>query len=186
MTAQGGEIIAIDGTHYELLSLPLEPYLHALSKPIDFEELSGITSTALLRGYRGHWSLRAGLLYLDALETAHDGEFFDVLPTPLLASWFTGKLRVQSGKCLFFYAGFARVHEYERIIHVHRGRITRERHVDMRALWEKLAKRHWDFPDDIQRDLIDGKLRLQFMFTAKGFAQPIARDAADIDDDLAD
>lgn len=176
MTSQASEICRLGGTDYEMLSDPLESYLEQLAT---YPDLSPVICSSCWRGYRGHWEIKRGKLYLHRLlapcgtRLAKVGRLFPGCEYPIAATWFTGKLRLQVGEELLgFYAGWNRVHEGERILHVRSGVVVRERHVDTRRLWKKLSERDWDMLPNEKAMLASGEVKLWFWRTAWGAARP--------------
>lgn len=139
MTAQACEIITIDGVEYGMRSLPLTPYLESQTPPITSEQIAEWYSTACWRCYIGHWRIEADQLLLDRMIGGRHMEPFEIdmtrifpdRPAPILADWFTGKLRLPLEPMLIYaHRGWASSFRYERIIHVRAGQVVRERHVD--------------------------------------------------------
>lgn len=140
MTAQICEVLSIDGAEHGMRSLPLVPYLEAQSPKIDLERISPDYCTALWRRYIGHWRIADGRLLLDRLGTISEqrdidlGEVFPGRSRPIVADWFTGKLRLPGEpELVYVHMGWGSTFRYERIIHVHAGLVVRERHVDHTA-----------------------------------------------------
>ncbi|MCL4768244.1 MAG: hypothetical protein KJZ80_18650 [Hyphomicrobiaceae bacterium] len=137
MTAQMPEIIVLDGTEHALTSLPLEPLLDSMDPRPDIGEWVDFGTTALWRGYVGHWEIAAGSLYLTRLGTSEPDVDLDLdrlLPgraPPVLASWFSGKLVVPQGDMLLYvHMGWGSCFARETILHVRHGHVWKRRDVD--------------------------------------------------------
>lgn len=130
MTAQRPERLVLNGEDQLLCSLPLEPYFEAAG---DRPTLV-ITSTALWRGYTGHWAIVEGKLYLTALEgLLEDGskltlaDVFPDAPASVFASWFTSELRVPQGNLVEpTRGGFGGVYERDLLMQVRDGVVVGE------------------------------------------------------------
>lgn len=137
MTAQVREIVVINGKQHELESLPLEPLLEALDPRPDFSCWARTWSSCLWRGYVGYWQIMEGKLFLTRLGTYDEDididlrHLFPEREPPIFASWYSGKLRVPMGdQLLYVHMGWQSWYERERIIHVRRGHVVKERNVD--------------------------------------------------------
>ena len=131
-TGQEGERLVWGGKEYEMLTCPL--YYNAEMEKWNERMEKEWTSTALYRGYVGHWSIENGFLYLDYVAAA--GKKIPPRDIPELkkyckgeravATWFSDTLRVVSGDMVFFYehSGFNRHYEHEDFIVVKRGKIV--------------------------------------------------------------
>ncbi|MBT7790418.1 MAG: hypothetical protein HN757_16225 [Calditrichaeota bacterium] len=127
MTAQIHEKIRYQGKRMRLASTPHFPEDHPrinLSTEKEVETLATdskteiIFSTACWREYIGSWSIRRGKLYLTKLE----GRFRLEGKEAPFADWFTGELRILSGKLLeYVHSGFNSVYEEEIILTVAEG-----------------------------------------------------------------
>jgi hypothetical protein len=166
MTAQVPEVIVLEGAPYSLKSLPLEPYLEEMETRPDFKSLTNAWSTCLWRGYVGLWEIRDYKLFLIRLGSCEDelaypfesaaslrkqGEertsidlrhIFPDREPPIFASWYSGRLRVPLGdQLLYVHMGWGSWHRGERIIHLRRGHVIRERYVDHTARFLAMAER---------------------------------------------
>jgi hypothetical protein len=112
-TSQIPERILVDGQDHDLLVTPLEDYFRAgHSRPSVLS--GGIGSTACWRGYVARWTISDGRLFLVSVRKEfrkeHAASRFDtewreveleaVFPehtSPVLASWYSGVLRVGIG-----------------------------------------------------------------------------------------
>ena len=151
MTALTPDSIEIDGERFGLFSEPLQPWLQA--HRLSFEA----ASTACMRGYHASWRLSEDRLWLldliGGLSKAPDGSPFlscsgrrirrttvtlpDLFPAvggrPVLAEWFSGRLRLPSGKRLHHSNIDAPdVYERVRIVTLHHGVVVEERIHDSR------------------------------------------------------
>ena len=102
MTAQIQENLIFNGKHMSMCTEPLEQYFE---KTLGCQPRFKMRSTNLWRGYIGSWEIMGVHLYLIGLEgMLADGTpvsistFFPNSKNRILASWFTGKLRVPEGK----------------------------------------------------------------------------------------
>ena len=131
-TGQEGERIVWGGKEYEMLTCPLfdNPDMKNWHERMEKEW----PSTALWRGYVGHWSIENGCLYLDHVVTGQEKK---LLPKDIpelrkyckgeraVATWFSDTLRVVSGNIIFYeHMGFSRHYEHEDFIVVKRGKVV--------------------------------------------------------------
>lgn len=126
MTTQFEERLLLDGVVVPLHSRPLNGYLGGGFDPL--------RNTALRRGYRGTWALRADRLYLVMLEGYAEGGadlrlwdlFPDAAPSGVLADWYTGTLCVPRGDMVAHYADGKRrmVYPWELRFTVEAGVVT--------------------------------------------------------------
>lgn len=132
MTAQVPERIAIDGQDHALFDCPLSDWFVLSETESPFEG----HSTALWRGYVGHWSVDGGRLYLVGLE-GHDAEgnelrldaIFPGWPR-VFGHWYSGTLRVPLGRQLEYrHMGFGSRYERDLVIDVRRGVVTGMREI---------------------------------------------------------
>lgn len=130
-TGQEGERIVWGGKEYEMLTCPLynNPDMKNWHERMEKEW----PSTALWRGYVGHWSIEKGYLYLDYVVAGGK----KILPKDIpelkkycrgeraIATWVSDTLRVVSGNTIFYeHSGFDRYYEHEDFIAVNRGKIV--------------------------------------------------------------
>lgn len=107
MTFQFPEQLVFEGRKFEIYTQPLRPYLEHAS----FDGRLLKVSSACWRGYVGKWEIREGHLYLVGITGLIERQgqreqlclqhLFKNEATPILASWFSGTLRVlleQSGQ----------------------------------------------------------------------------------------
>ena len=125
-TGQMGEVIIIGQDTLGLLSCPIEVDAGLSRKVSDCTDALAC-STACWRGYIGWWRLENGTLYLEKIvaesrdslgrEILIDTKgIFDAYKQDgkIVASWFSGELRVVKGKCISYeHAGFWRDYEEE-------------------------------------------------------------------------
>ena len=126
MTTQFEERLLLDGVVVPLHSRPLNGYPGGKFDPL--------RNTALRRGYRGTWALRADRLYLVMLEGYAEGGgdvrlwdlFPDADPRGVLADWYTGPLCVPRGEMVAHYADGKRrmVYPWELRFTVEAGVVT--------------------------------------------------------------
>ena len=87
----------------------------------------GLQTSACWRGYQGTWELKAKLFYLVNIS----GCFRPSFEKPILADWFTGVLRIKSGRVLqYVHMGYGTVTEFETHIAIEQGREMGRRSID--------------------------------------------------------
>lgn len=129
-TGQEGERLVWGGKEYEMLTCPL--YYNAEMEKWNERMEKEWTSTALYRGYVGHWSIENGFLYLDYVAAGKNIPPRDIPELKkyckgerAVATWFSDTLRVVSGNMVFYeHCGFNRHYEHEDFIVVKRGKIV--------------------------------------------------------------
>jgi hypothetical protein len=153
MTAQAGEKIIYKGNSYSMGSEPLTPYLKNLNRPIYV--LS--PGTHISRGYLGSWEVRGEQLFLMDLVIygreykKENIEYVFPGKTEVFADWFTGDVKLASGKMLHYvHAGFGSVFEEDIFLSFYKGVLVNERVEDNR---NKPAPnsgntRTWDWDSD--------------------------------------
>ncbi len=128
MTAQAAEKLQFQGRSLSLCEEPLREYLSRLESPPEFE----VYSTALWRGYIGHWEIKSDRLYLNWLETfPSDAEWkstngihrvFPDVSGPVFAHWYSGVMRCPEGKLLdYVHMGYSSTYERDLYIAVEGG-----------------------------------------------------------------
>ncbi len=127
MTAQVHEKIRYQGKRMRLASCPHFPEDHPRINEASDDDIMKLAmddktdiifSTACWREYIGSWSIRRGKLYLTKLEGRYSLEGKDTL----FADWFTGELRIITGKLLeYVHSGFNSVYEQEIILTLEQG-----------------------------------------------------------------
>ena len=124
MTAQIGETVIIDGKSYRMCACPLDRYLEQLENPPKFP----FVGSHLWRGYVGHWAIVDNALYLTKLDACISlKDLFPNANGKVLADWFSGDIRVVSGKMLqYVHTGFASIFERDIMITVEGGIVTRQ------------------------------------------------------------
>jgi hypothetical protein len=129
-TGQRGERIIYKGDTLEMLSVPLEDFLHNKDRAIISPFLETGCSTALWRGYVGLWMISDGKLYLiDVNLCGRHGvsimkKLFPDSDGPLFVDWFTGELAIQQGKLiLYHHNGFDRHYEREVVVSIRSGEV---------------------------------------------------------------
>lgn len=84
-------------------------------------------SSACWREYQGVWEIRDGFFYLNSIT----GRWKVTDEKPLLASWFSGVLKVPSGKLVdYVHMGFDSIYEQELHIHIIEGRVILRQIID--------------------------------------------------------
>jgi hypothetical protein len=131
-TTQFPDILYIDGQKHSLFSNPLEQYYGPSNPRPKFRA----PNTATWRGYIATWEIDRGVLYLKAIRAwTQQGEvgLEGLFPGPkgrVVATWFTGKLRVPQGKVLKPGVGYRSVYEKDLMITVEKGRVVRQEIID--------------------------------------------------------
>lgn len=138
MTSQIPDIIFYQGRRCDLVATPLEAYFeHGAARP----ELD-CSYSALWRGYIATWQLVDGQLFLVHLRPGMAdaprlsiGSLFPGQGRKVLASWFTGRLRIPAGRCLLSLdGGFMSAHARETLVEVQDGRVVFERTLDLASI----------------------------------------------------
>lgn len=146
----------LDGRPHALYEQPL--YRLLKRHRIEPGHYAKCWSTANYRGYVATWDIAdSGLRLLHVNVPGYeceDGPISDELRTKLLkagkrrdfpipARWFTGRLRIQTGRRLIYsHHGYSHWFERERVIAIKQGRVVRDREVDTKAMLEWYLKRH--------------------------------------------
>ncbi len=128
MTAQIPEQIQINGETQSLFSNPLGDFFAERGIKPPFEA----SSTALWRGYVGHWEITDGQLYLTSINAClRDGTelslqaVFPEATGRVFANWYSGTLRIPQGDRLkYVHGGYASTYEKDFLIDVERGIVT--------------------------------------------------------------
>ena len=124
-TTQFSDILYLNGQKHSLDSLPLETYYGPGNPRPKFRA----PNTATWRGYIATWEIDRGVLYLKAIRAWTDrGEMGlpDLFPGrkgPVVATWFTGKLKVPQGKVLKPAVPYP-IYEKYLVITVEKGRVV--------------------------------------------------------------
>ncbi len=143
MTSQTSEILLLDDRIELLHSLPLSSYLEP--RGIDIRPPSSGGCTGLYRGYIGLWEVFDGSLFLIGLldvenhpinpATAFGGRQF-----PIHADWYSGRLEVDRGECLYRYQrGWGGDYAERLRLYVEYGRVVARRRYDQR---KRLVRRY--------------------------------------------
>ncbi|MBL0065334.1 MAG: hypothetical protein IPP38_09960 [Bacteroidetes bacterium] len=124
MTAQKGERLLFEDEYYSIASEPLAPYLASLKEPIEFRS----PSSTFWRGYIGTWKFENKRLFLTdlqafILDNKEVGiEYLFPGEPVVFANWYTGKLRVPIGDCLYYaHQGFESIFEFDLFLTIERG-----------------------------------------------------------------
>lgn len=124
MTAQKGERLLYEDEYYSMASEPLAPYLASLKEPIEFRS----PSSTFWRGYIGTWKFENKRLFLTdlqafILDNKEVGiEYLFPGEPVVFANWYTGKLRVPIGDCLYYaHQGFESIFEFDLFLTIERG-----------------------------------------------------------------
>jgi len=119
----------IPGDHPRIRSLVPDPAKGADSLEVKLFELMKMDRTDCLRGYVGLWKIENGRFYFLGASPLWEV----VGDEPLLADWFSGKIRIPKGEMLFYvHMGFGSVYEEEIQITIEKGVVTGTRLVDNR------------------------------------------------------
>jgi len=138
MAAQLPDILILDGDKMDLYSNPLEPYWVSHPK----KHPAFLTTEDCMRGYVATWEIVNKLLILRSIEGKVMKRNFlfqkKVVPYSwkmlfpkvkkegLVASWFTGKIRVPQGNRLFYvHHAYDSRFEREMIITIDRGSVIK-------------------------------------------------------------
>ncbi|KKB58355.1 hypothetical protein [Parabacteroides gordonii] len=140
-TGQVGEIIIIGHDTLSMLSCPIEAD-SLISEEVQKQIRTFLSdehfSTGCYRRYIGYWQLENNTLYLEKIRVypdRHEGEqtFLKIdsifgrykeKESRITASWFSGELKVVSGKCVsYIHDGFLRDYEHERIYKIEQGKV---------------------------------------------------------------
>ena len=131
MTAQVHEDLILNSKH---TSMACEPSIPHQDKRIITCDDDFFDNTACARGYVGTWEILNGLFYLIKLEG-----LYKLTESPILADWFSGKLRVPEGDIVnYAHAGFFSTYEKERLIEIKSGKVISELIVDGREVYDYL------------------------------------------------
>lgn len=148
MTAQIPDSIRLNNEDHELLTNPLEHYLHTMDSRPHF----AFMATSCWRRYTAEWEVKEQHLYLvgiDALIADAEYEFtrglpsalgkewrprkatlediFPGVPGPIAASWYSGPLRIPVGDLVHYvHFGYASQFKEELILTTQKGRIIGE------------------------------------------------------------
>ncbi len=124
MTAQKGERLLYEDEYYSMASEPLAPYLASLKEPIEFRS----PSSTFWRGYIGTWKFENKRLFLTdlqafILDNKEVGiEYLFPGEPVVFANWYTGKLRVPIGDCLYYaHQGFESIFKFDLFLTIERG-----------------------------------------------------------------
>ncbi len=148
MTAQMPEVLIMDGMSHAMHSLPLGRYFADSSRRPALRH----PHTACWRGYVGTWEVANDKLYLVGFEGwAADGSKLtlgDIFPDRIgrvLASWFSGKVKIPSGELLQYnHLGFASAYEADIILKFRKGVLLSRRVRDnRRSLFSKFMRYLW-------------------------------------------
>jgi hypothetical protein len=155
-TGQQPDILIYKGKTYDLFANPLESfYKNEKDKPL-FRVRPNVMSTGNWRGYVATWKIENGFLYLVKLDAWICRDWAANTCTKvnlrrlfgkryrngrILASWFSGDLRMPDGKMLqYVHMGYGSVYEKEITLQVKSGKVVAESTVDntQRALPSQL------------------------------------------------
>lgn len=135
-TAQIPDSILVDGKPGALFAEPLNPLLDdpAVLRRVQPHLRTGCSAN--WRGYVAAWEIRDARLWLVEVEEGgcRDGgrkiplaTFVAGAKSPLEASWFSGVLTIPQGKQVrYVHMGYLSEYESYLVVHVEKGRITRQ------------------------------------------------------------
>ncbi|MBB3955293.1 hypothetical protein [Novosphingobium sediminicola] len=138
MTSQIPDTIYYQDRRCDLMATPLEAYFEqGPARP----ELD-CSYSALWRGYIATWRLVEGRLFLVYLRPGMAdgpkltlGTVFPGQGRRVLASWFTGSLRISEGHCQeWLEGGFMNAHERETLVEIAEGWVISERTLDLASI----------------------------------------------------
>ena len=149
-TGQQPDVLIYDGKTYHLFSNPLEDYYPDEDKRPQFMVGPYTSSSGNWRGYVATWEIIGDRLYLSKIDSWFCGaysrsrrnkgcrrvtlpELFGkkVVHGRVLASWFSGELRVPDGKRLeYVHMGYGSVYERDILFEVKAGRVLKREVVD--------------------------------------------------------
>jgi hypothetical protein len=131
MTAQVHENLIYNGRKTSMAFCPPLPENHPRVVPDAGTDGSGMfLTTACWRGYIGTWEIKRGKFYLVSLE----GGYKVIGGEPIFAEWFTGVIRVPTGRILqYVHMGFGSVYEKEVHIKIKKGVVVKSRTIDNRG-----------------------------------------------------
>jgi len=128
MTAQQHEVLIIDGKRTSMAFCPPLPK----TEPILQEDgnITFMLDSSLWRGYVGTWVIKNDKFYLNEIKSY---SIRLVEKCPMLATWFSGTLRVPEGELLeYIHLGFGSVYEHELHIKIKKGIVIKTKTTDNR------------------------------------------------------
>ena len=167
MTAQASDILILEGREVSLDSNPLEALWDDTRSRPRFVTVSsglwrGYVATWLLENERLYLLRVEGSVYVDksgAVALGHKDfmqeriglgpDSTTTLPAslqllfpgmggPILATWFTGELRIPEGECVeYVHMGYGSVYERELLLRVTRGIVTSSRRIETGKKWRR-------------------------------------------------
>jgi hypothetical protein len=133
-TSQIPEALIYNGITNDMYSTPLESFFSAGKPKLFLEKPS---STACWRGYVGTWKIEDDELYLVVLQEGHPRTGAIPLDmvnpkwvSPVKATWFTGTIRIGSGKVLMGGMGISVKRESDIFLEITDGKVMSTRQVD--------------------------------------------------------
>lgn len=152
MTAQIGETLILDGEVRRMDFCPPLPIDTPHLAPTPEEDLIG-GSTACWRGYVATWEIADDAFYLTDIHgpiTDAPPPWRKITPGRILATWFSGVLRINQGKRLqYVHMGFGSTYEEELHIKIEQGRVVGRRVIDNRG--REPRQRFSNFPGSENR-----------------------------------
>ena len=141
-TGQESDIIFIDGVQWNLLGRPVcaDSLLYSNLKAVLPENRPIVTSN--WDGFTSYWSVKQDILCLDSIRCVcyENGKMVsERIPNDtmlrvfkqyvegdrIVAGWLTGKIRVATGKMIYYmHTGFERNYEEEQIISIDKGKVS--------------------------------------------------------------
>lgn len=160
MTAQIMDTIDFAGKVYDIASEPLWPWLNIRrNRKLRFAK----HCSGLQRGYRTHWAVEAGNLFLTSFSaTDHDGReltlaiLFPEAEERVPAKWFSGAIVCPMGELIRYeHWGYGSVYEYDLILWFIEGHLIEQRiNRNPSASREKVADSGRQ-SDDLDEDMLD-------------------------------
>ena len=139
MTAQAQELFLYKGKKVGMATEPLNQYLKTRDD-IEFVE----KSTAFWRGYLGQWEIKDNKLYLVDLTAYIEGfkkvdmKYLFPKTKEVFANWFTGEIRIPTGKILkYVHMGYESTLEKDIMLQFQDGVLISEKVIDNREEFKK-------------------------------------------------
>lgn len=175
-TGQESNVLYMDGEKWKLLAEPVCEDTVLFRRVKESLPKNRIFATSNWNGYTSYWSIRQEKLFLDSIcvefydkETGNDWSesldkskmqslFGDYMEDgQIMASWFTGNLRLARGKCIRYnHMGYDRNYENETILAIEKGHLKERKDYQNRII-EGLA---FGEPGMQKQEEIKAKLQL--------------------------
>lgn len=130
-TSQIPEKMDYEGVSFDMYSTPLDSFFAgSITLPRIFREKPSPTSCH--RGYIGSWRIDSGKLYLLSLALGYQqdkqvplGKLVPQWKAPVLASWFSGTLRLGKGELVMGGVGFSETRSEEVLLEIVEGQVAK-------------------------------------------------------------